>query len=377
MDGRRVRDVARVALFGWDGHDLAAELKDGPGAGRGNCGAAEPLAAPGVALAELGQVRGDADREAPILVFPDVVEMEDAGLLEDDPARAGRGVEHGIILERGQLLDLAGRAVVGEEVELAVPVRPEIDFGADPHRPDVVRPAGRLGDFFDGLVGRVEDPDPRKRAASVILPLEEGVAEGVVGDGFPVRGIDGAIGVRDRELDRKAALHGDRVKPQIGAHGRIPGRNEDDGFSVGREALDEVRGRVPGQPLGDAPAGRDDENVRVPVVLAAEGDEGAVRREGRIGFDADVRRQAPDVLSAEVRGPEVIGIDEGHLTGAHGRLGQELRVLRVDGQSPAETREDDDRTQDDGKRFFHFFLRGVIKYHTFFPCQRFMAVTIT
>ncbi len=44
------------------------------------------LAAPGVALAELGEVGGDADREAPVVVFPDVIEMEDARLLEDDPA---------------------------------------------------------------------------------------------------------------------------------------------------------------------------------------------------------------------------------------------------------------------------------------------------
>ena len=61
-------------------------------------------------------------------------------------------------------------------------------------------------------------------------------------------------------------------------------RREEDRLAVGREAEDDVGRRVPGQALGHAAAGRDDVDVDVAVVLAAEGDQAPrrARRRDRI-----------------------------------------------------------------------------------------------
>ena len=330
----RLRQVAWVALFGRDGDDLAPELEDGPGARRRDRAAEDPLRALGIALPKLGEVGRDADHQSAALALGDVEEVERAGLFEDDPSGPGRGREDREILEVGQLLDGLGCAVEREEVELAVAVGPENDALADPHRIDVVRAPLGLGHLLDAVVLGVEDPDPREPAAAVVLPLRKGLGEGIVGDEPAVGREFGVRSVGDFQHPGLAALDGNGEELGIGPVGREARRNEEDGFSVGRESLNDVGGRVPGQALGNASSGRDDIDVRVAVVLAAEGDERPVGGKGRQHFDADVGGQPPDVPALEVGRPEVIGIDEGDAVGRDGRLGQKLRVCRIDGREP-------------------------------------------
>ena len=331
VDARSHRQVAGIALLGRDGDDLAPELEDGPRAGRRHAVGEDPLGALDVAFAELGQVGGDADDEPAGSALGDIVEVERAGLLEDDLAGPGRGREDREVLELGQLVDLLRRGIEGEQVELAVAVGAEDDLAADPHRVDVVRPARGLGQLLDALIPGVEDPDAGETAAAVVLPLVECFGKRAVGDVPAVGGDLGVGGVGHFEHAGLAARDGHGEELGIGAVAGETGRGEQHRLAVRREAQDDVGRRVPGQALGDAAAGRDDVGVEIAVVLAAERDEPAVGREGGIGLRPDVRGQAADVAAFEVGRPKVVGVDEGDALGRDGRPGQHLRVVGIDG----------------------------------------------
>jgi len=99
---RRPGQVARVALLGRDGDDLAPELEDGPGPGRRDGGIADPLRTLGEPLPKFRQVGGDADPELRLAALLEVIKMERAGLFEDDVPGSRGGVEDREILEGGQ-----------------------------------------------------------------------------------------------------------------------------------------------------------------------------------------------------------------------------------------------------------------------------------
>ena len=81
--------------------------------------------------------------------------------------------------------------------------------------------------------------------------------------------------------------------------------------------------------VGVPPVDGDGVDVGVAVVLGAEGDGLAVGREDGLRLDADVAGQPADVLAVEVGDPEIVGVDEGDVLGADGRLGQKPRVVDV------------------------------------------------
>jgi hypothetical protein len=334
VGSRRLRQIAGVALLGRDGDDLAAELEHGPGPGWRDGGAADPLRALSEPLAQLRQVGGDADPKPRVAPLRDVIEMERAGLLEDDPAGPGRGVEDREILEGRQPRDVLRRRIERIEVELAVAVGAEIDLAADPHRAGIVRPPLGLGDLVDAARADIEDPDPREGPAPVVLPLGEGLAEGTIGDRPAVRRHLGFVHIGDLEHGRFAAFHGHGEEPGVGPCKGEPGRGEQDGLAVRGEALDQVDVRMPGQPLGDASRRGDHVNVRVPVILAGEGDPFPVRGKRGVGLQADARGQPPDVPPVKPGRPQVVGVDEGDPVGRDGRLGQQLGVRRIDGRKP-------------------------------------------
>ena len=80
---------------------------------------------------------------------------------------------------------------------------------------------------------------------------------------------------------------------------------------------------------GGPPADRNQIHVGVSLVLGAEGDEAPVRREDRIGDGVQVAGQPADVPAVQVGNPEIVGVDEGDVPGAHGGLAQQPRVLDV------------------------------------------------
>ena len=77
-------------------------------------------------------------------------------------------------------------------------------------------------------------------------------------------------------------------------------------------------GRMPRKSPRHAARGGHDEDVDVAVVLAGEGDRGAVGRKLRIGFDAGAGGQPPRLAACARHAPEVAGIGEDDGGGAQG-----------------------------------------------------------
>ena len=130
----------------------------------------------------LGQVGGHADLQPRRLARSRVEDVKVARLLVDHLARAGRGALDRETRVVGAPGDRLGLGVVRVEVELAVAIGEEVDGLADPHRLGVVAAAVRLGDLLVREVGELEHPDPRGRAAPVVLPLAEPLAQRRVGE---------------------------------------------------------------------------------------------------------------------------------------------------------------------------------------------------
>ena len=90
---------------------------------------------------------------------------------------------------------------------------------------------------------------------------------------------------------------------------------------------------MPRESLRHASLGGDDVDVRVAFVAPGEGDELPVGRELRPRFDAGMRREPPHAAAVEVRDPEVVRVREGDAVGADRGLGEEPRVVNVDGEN--------------------------------------------
>src|SRR5258708_8775193 len=103
--------------------------------------------------------------------------MKVACLLENDLAAASRNIQYGKILEIGELLQLIGGKIVGEQIELAVPVASKIDRIVHPGRRGIIASPVRLRYFNDALIGKGELPDIGDGSASVLFPLPELIGE--------------------------------------------------------------------------------------------------------------------------------------------------------------------------------------------------------
>ena len=135
----------------------------------------------------LGQVGRHADLEPGRLARARVEDVQVSRLLVDHLARAGRGaLDREVARDSVRRTTFFGRGVVRVEVELAVAIGEEVDRLADPHGLGVVAAAGGLGDLLVREVGELEHPDPRGRAAPIVLPLAEPLAQRRVGQELPV-----------------------------------------------------------------------------------------------------------------------------------------------------------------------------------------------
>ena len=138
------------------------------------------------------------------------------------------------------------------------------------------------------------------------------------------------VGLGQREGSRQPALRRHRVElPEPGGR-RFASRLEED-VAVGRPALRDVGGWVPGEALGLAAGGRHEVDVGVAVVLAGEGDPAPVGAEGGVGFGAFGAGQADRVAAVPRDFPEVVGVREDDVRGAHVGLTQEARALGLGG----------------------------------------------
>ncbi len=341
------RQIARVPFLARHGDDLAAELEHRPRAGRRERGVADVARAFDESRPRFAQVRGNADRQRPRRRGAGVEHVQPARLLVDDPPAAGRRAEDGKVVVPGQLPDRLRLRVVAEQVELAVPIRSKVHRVAHPHRIHVVRAVARLRDVLDGVIACLVQPDARRAAAAVVLPLQERRAERVVGDAPAVRRVGRArrVGNRQRLLD--PAVHGNGE--ELREPGREDGarRREQHALAVGREPLHEVGAGVPREPHRHAALRGHHVHVGVPLVLRAERDPRAVGRERRTRFLTVVGREPPDVAAVQPRAPQISGVDEGHVLAARRRLRQQERVGHVDARVGSAARPEQRRRYDD------------------------------
>ena len=337
--------VPGVAVLGGHGEDVAVGAEQGPlpvGADLVGVDAA-------VDLDDLAPPRdlvvGDDDGHAGRLFGGQVERVEIAAVLEDDVLGAERGELDVELGEARQLARRLGGEVVDVEVHpfRLVPVGQEVDAVAAPHGDDV---EGRVGgDVLDRLGGEVVDPDVVGHAAAVALPGPELAEDPVVGELRVVRGIGAEPAARQRELVRRPAVLRGQIELAVEIVPFGHARAEDDLAAVVGPAHDQVvrahavgdvvaaeAGRV-GQTLGDAAAGRDEIDLAVAVVLAGEGDRGAVGREPGEGLVAFiVGGQLAGHAPGERHRVEVAGIAEDDGVVRDRREAQDARFLRPEGQ---------------------------------------------
>ncbi len=285
--------------------------------------------------------------------------MEPPGLLVDDPTRSGGGAQHREILMLGDPRDVPGPGVVGMDVEFPVPIRAEIDAVADPHGVRVVRAPLRLRHLHDGVIRDVIDPDPRRRPAAVVLPLGEGLVERRVGDLRSVRRIRGLEGVRDRQLVGMSSTRRDGEELLVSSCVGVAPRREEDGRTIGREALHDVRARMPGEPRGHPSIRRDEEHVGISVIFPAEGDPLSVRREPGVELDPDMRGESSGRAPVDPCDPQIPGIGERDPVGAHRRLGEHQRPVSVLGPGRMGGRGAEDGGGEQQGAQLHVFLRDL------------------
>ena len=223
------------------------------------------------------------------------------------------------------LMDGLGLGVVVEEGEGAVAVREEVDAVAGPHGVEVV--GIRARNFGDGAVREAGDPDARGLAAAVLLPHGEGAADGFICDGLAVGRHGGLVAGGQGELLFDAAFGRHGVEFGEAAVG-VSRRGENDAFAVGGPAEDAVGRGMPGEALGDAAGGGDDEDVDVAIVLAGEGDLCAVGGEGGVGFFAGAVGEADGVAAIPGDAPEVARVGEDDVCLAQGGFLEEQWLVR-------------------------------------------------
>ena len=105
--------------------------------------------------------------------------MQVPSLLVDDSPGAGRGAFDRETIMAGQTHHVLRLEVIRVKIELAVSIREEVNRCTDPHRLGIVAAPRGFGDFLVREVRKFENPDPRSRAAAVILPLAEPLTKGV------------------------------------------------------------------------------------------------------------------------------------------------------------------------------------------------------
>ena len=260
-----------------------------------------------------GQIGHDVDLHLRDPLGGQLHAKEPAPGLEDQIRRPDGGERDVEVGEGGHLPLRAGRQVVGPDV---VPLgRPaigeEIQPVVVPHRLGVVGRAA--GDVLGVQRLEIEEPDLGRGPAPVALPRAEPAGLRGVGDAPPVGRQRAELPVRHGKPLGLTALDRDAVDLPKGGQAAPPVGGEEDPPAVRRPVEDPVVARMVRDAERRAAQGRDDVDVGVAVVVAAEGDLRAVGREPRKGFLPGRRAQLAGRAALLGDHPDVAGVDEGDL----------------------------------------------------------------
>ena len=116
-----------------------------------------------------------------------IEQVQVSRLLVDDLPTSSRCRVDGEVGVPGERADLFRFRVVGVDVELTVPVGPEVERIANPHRVHVVGAPHRLRHLLHLVCAGGVHPDLRHATATISLPLSKGAIDRVVRDPLRVR----------------------------------------------------------------------------------------------------------------------------------------------------------------------------------------------
>jgi len=122
---------------------------------------------------------------------------------------------------------------------------------------------------------------------------------------------------------------------------RVARRAEENLLAVGRPAHHAIGRRVPRQALGHAAGRRHGEDIDIAVVLAREGEHGAIGREERLGLEAGAGGQPRRGASLAAHAPQISGVREDDVGAVHRGLLHQVNGAESAGQTG---------TQKDGKQ---------------------------
>ena len=125
-------------------------------------------------------------------------------------------------------------------------------------------------------IAQVDDPGRCGPSSPIPLPGSKSVAQRGVCEGAPIRGIRCQIGAGYRELLGVSTIDADGEELGLPIRVKTAGA-EQHPLPIRRPPTDIVPARMEGEALWAPSFRRDDENVRVSVVLSGKGDPSPVR----------------------------------------------------------------------------------------------------
>ncbi len=332
-------EVAPVAVLGGHGEDLAARFDDGADAGGREGGEVrvEIVLPVGPRPRE---VAADVNLQLLRRASLRVVQVKITALLVDDDAAARVDPFHVVLIVGGDLRQVLGCRVVRVHVHREVAVGEEVDGVAEPDGLAVA--AAVPGQLCHLHRVEVEHADGLRLPAAVVAPLGVPRVDELVGEALAAIVQIALEGAGHRHPLRHAAGCGvDRPHLRLEARAALPAGDEQHA-PVRRPAAHVVATRVVGDAPGLAALHRDDEGIRVAVVLAGEGDLLAVAREVRIGFRAGEAGEPLGVAAGAIHDPEIVRVGEDDVLITHRGLAEELGALgRGCGGDAGEQEEDE------------------------------------
>ena len=310
LDARTIGDVARVAVFGGYGQNVAVRFEHRALPRRREVDVFDLGADLLPVRTHLRQVARNRDADLARLARLQIVDVQRVELGVNDrtrPRRRGGYVETGAGQKAG---DSARLRVVREERHRTVAIGEEIDRIADPHRVVVVRIVARHA--YDARIGQVGNVHRRRLPAAIALPKR---LPAKVRNVRQVRGIGrerARLGHGQWEPLRKAAGCG-HGKQLIRIRRAVAIGSEEHVLAVGRPTDGDVCRGMIGQTPGLAARGRDHVDVDVLVVHAGEGDLRSVGRKDGARFEPVPRRQAMRGAARAVDDPNVAAVGKGDL----------------------------------------------------------------
>jgi len=231
-------------------------------------------------------------------------------------------------LEGGDLAEVFLFEVVGPEIRplVFVAVGDEVQGRAVPHGLGVARLVA--GEIPGGEGLQVKEPDGGVHAAAVALPGRKIHRDGHVGEGAAVGGNGAKFAVGDGQLFGQPSLHRDGIQLVEPVFLARSGGSEQQLPSVRVPFQHAVQAAVVGQPPGQPAGDRHDVNIRVAVVVAAEGDLAAVGGESREGFLTPGGTQPLGLAAGLGHDPNVPRVNENDVGGGHVRVAEHARVRR-------------------------------------------------